>query len=106
MTPLSKLKEEAREEFSKKFVAKDPETGIPTYTQHPDLVKSFIDSLLTKLAEEATKAMVVEEKELPKTKCLNAENHLFGSCFECEKIKGHNSARADQLARREKFLNS
>lgn len=31
-------------------------------------------------------------ENLPKTKCMNAENHLFGSCFACESIKGNNRA--------------
>lgn len=46
------------------------------------------------------KARIREEigkmkKQLPKTKCINAENHVFGSCFQCEKIKGFNQALED-----------
>lgn len=38
-------------------------------------------------------AMPKEEK-LPNEKCLNLENHLYGSCFQCERIKGFNAALA------------
>ena len=37
------------------------------------------------------------KKKFPKGKCYNAENHIFGKCFECEKIKGYNEAIDDVL---------
>ena len=56
-----------------------------------DYISTSIDSLL-KSVEERCDELV---KELPKTKCINAENHLFGSCFQCEKIKGNNQCASD-----------
>ena len=66
-------------------------------------IKSFISNLITLREERAREeernriVKVIEglEQSLPKTKCINAENHLFGSCFQCEKIKGFNAALSD-----------
>jgi hypothetical protein len=50
--------------------------------------------------QQETQREVLEEIEKlkqvkPKGKCTNAENHLFGSCFECKKIDGYNQALSD-----------
>lgn len=46
-----------------------------------------------KIIQEAKdRGYVPEKKENPKTKCVNAENQLFGSCFSCEKNNGFNQA--------------
>ena len=62
-------------------------------------VKQFCKTTLTS-DREAIKQLILEWVEkslrpLPKKKCINAENHLFGSCFQCENIKGYNSALKD-----------
>lgn len=36
------------------------------------------------------KECLPEQQQKPDRECLNAENHLFGSCFECKKINGWN----------------
>ncbi len=33
-----------RERFEKDFIAKDPDSGLPVYTQHPDALLAFIES--------------------------------------------------------------
>lgn len=65
-------------------------------------LKLFLSGSHSRLLEQVRLSLVgeieKENRELPKTKCINAENHLFGSCFSCEKIKGYNSALSDSLA--------
>ena len=60
-------------------------------------LKDFIHSTLNKEREELIKKVEGMEHELPKTKCMNLENHTFGSCFQCEKSKGYNQAIDDIL---------
>lgn len=55
-------------------------------------IKSFILSLRQSDREAVVKMIEEMTQALPKSECLNAESHLFGSCFQCEKIKGWNSA--------------
>ena len=64
---------------------------------------SFLEKSLKEI-EEATRREVVEvlkgmKLELPKTKCMNLVNHLSGYCFQCEKIKGHNSALSEAITK-------
>lgn len=66
-------------------------------------VKSFLTTHLKALAEELKK-VIPEEQEKPKAQCMNAENHLFGSCFECKKIEGWNAARTETLKNINEFL--
>lgn len=35
------------------------------------------------------------EQKFPKGPCLNAESHVFGSCFSCKRIEGYNEAVQD-----------
>ena len=44
--------------------------------------------------EQIIKNNLPEKKENPKNKCINAENHLFGRCFSCEKNNGFNDCLA------------
>lgn len=78
------------EEFDNRFA--------PYRLNHEDM-KSFIRQV-EKEAVERERERIVKfvkslERELPKTKCLNLENHLYGSCFQCEKNKGYNQALED-----------
>lgn len=43
-------------------------------------------------------------KEKPKGKCMNLENHLHGSCFECKKIDGFNEAIDEDISYLEEQL--
>ena len=43
------------------------------------------------MREEAAKLKINK----PKGPCINAENHLFGSCFACKEIDGYNKAIDD-----------
>ena len=55
------------------------------------------DSLII-LLEANCERLRGSKKELPKTRCINAENRLFGSCFSCEEIKGFNEALEEKIA--------
>ena len=50
---------------------------------HPDKAREiFLDSLTTlttAIIEQVVDTIEAGKQELPKTKCLNVENHLFGS---------------------------
>lgn len=66
--------------------------------------KAIISFIHDKMSEarqeerEALKSKATEKRQSkPKGKCINAENHLFGSCFECKKIDGYNLALSDLL---------
>lgn len=56
------------------------------------------------MLEKDIKEMEGKIQQLPKTKCINAENHLFGSCFQCEKIKGHNACIVDLITQKKEAL--
>jgi len=63
-------------------------------------VEHNISSLLLsqrKELMEAALAGIPPEKVLPKDKCLNLENHMYGSCFQCERLKGFNDCRQEVL---------
>lgn len=64
-------------------------------------IKSFIRTLLARSLEEQRvriERFCKENKQSkPKQKCINAENHLFGSCFACVKIDGYNQALEEVL---------
>lgn len=71
-----------------------------TFSSHEDVEKWLRQALeqnRKETIEECEKAVPKEEK-LPKSKCMNLENHMFGSCFACEKIKGFNTCRSETLA--------
>ena len=52
---------------------------------------------MTSLQDELIRRLEAEIQPLPTRPCINAENHLFGSCFACEKTKGHNEAINDAI---------
>ena len=60
-------------------------------------LRQALEQIRKETIEECEKAVPKEEK-LPKSKCMNLENHMFGSCFACEKIKGFNACRSETLA--------
>jgi len=100
------LIEEILKEFDEKIITESLSNGYREILGNefdidkiPEL-KTFIRHAAKKICE----AMITEEKPLPKRKCLNAENHLFGSCFQCERINGWNRAREAQLELKKKIL--
>lgn len=83
MTPISELYRQDLKRF---------EFG-GAYLQKKDELRQSYLSLIDNLIEREEG----EKQELPKTECINAENHLFGSCFQCEKTKGFNSAKQETI---------
>lgn len=65
---------------------------VANYSRLIEDIKSFIRSALKERDKKVVEMLEGMKQEKPKGKCLNAENHLFGSCFECKKIEGHNAA--------------
>ncbi len=57
------------------------------FTHTTQTLKAVLESLV----EEVEGKRV----DMPKRKCINLENHLHGSCFQCEKSKGYNTALQD-----------
>ena len=55
------------------------------------LSPEMIDAINANVEQLLREAMP-EVKKYPEGKCMNLENHMFGSCFECKKIEGFNSA--------------
>jgi len=89
-----KIKARFKEEFTPHLsgVLKGEKIVYPEY--HPltiENVLSFLDSAIAEVKQAALDALP-EEENLPKSKCINAESHLFGFCLECEKTKARNSA--------------
>lgn len=85
---------EILKDFDKKFIAnKQEDEEYYRFWLRDDKIKEFLSSSLKQLLEQ----VVPEERELPKTKCMNLENHTFGSCFQCEKDKGYNVCRKETL---------
>lgn len=82
--------------FREKFIHSvntDPSVGLSSLQMD---LEDWITQERQQLIQDAVEC-VPPDKELPKSKCMNAENHLFGSCFECEKIRGWNACREEML---------
>src|SRR3990167_8892307 len=73
------------------FPAKGETAGSMKTKLIPHISKALRKSLAN-LIQSQIEAIEGERQDLPKSPCINAESHLFGSCFQCEKIKGHNAA--------------
>lgn len=82
---IKNIIERQREEFDEEF----PQKG------YFEELKSHHTQSTIKLLEGLKEEVRERKQKLPKRKCLNAENHMFGSCFSCEKIRGHNAALQD-----------
>lgn len=70
--------------------------GKHTHNDLDTILKEYGDYVRRETLEEAMKC-VPEEQKKPKAECINAENHLFGSCFDCKKIDGFNDCREQTL---------
>ena len=51
-------------------------------------VKIFLSTSLNEMLD----GLEMKPMTFPKEKCLNLENHLLGSCFQCKQIEGFNNA--------------
>lgn len=97
MPHQSEKKQEWEVELKKQFQEKISEAETMGFDW--DELESFVRTKLVQARQEErgkVRGMIaLMRKELPKTKCINAENHLFDSCFQCEKINGYNQALSD-----------
>ena len=75
----------------------DGETHSLTSVVDSSKIESFLTASYIAYIEAEIQRLEGEKEELPKGKCMNLENHLFSSCFQCEKIKGHNSCLDKQI---------
>jgi len=82
-------------EYLKDWAITDPEVT---------LILGNVRRIMIAVRDATAKACEVEEREKPKTKCINIENHLFGSCFSCKEIDGWNNAVTAQRENYEKFI--
>ena len=81
------------EEFTNEY-AKNKESFRGNMTiQDKTFVISFFTKVLQSYTDKVIDDILPEKRQLPKTKCLNAEMRMFGKCFNCEEIKGMNSFR-------------
>lgn len=95
--------EELMRQFDEEFPNLLPEMyreGFRPVVNRED-VRMFIQKSLASARalgiKESMEVVEEQEQKLTKRKCLNAESHLFGSCFSCEKIKGNNEAVSNIL---------
>lgn len=95
-----------------RFEEKFPDIQISTAQPYQDRrfrdvdeLKSFLHESNRRYARQVVERALPEEHKLPKTKCMNLENHTFGSCFQCEKSKGFNSALTQFKKNLDKELN-
>ena len=108
MKNLNKHIQEALAEFEEKFPLEEKQQETHRGELDPEKVfenghrvlrnrlkcdiKSFLSQKLRDISVKVAEECVPDEQKKPQGKCLNAESHLFGSCFECKKIDGFNSA--------------
>lgn len=96
--------EEVLERFEGKFwdsgrgIRTKDSLGDGSHVASSSEAKDFLDSSLRDLVKRIEGEVEKERWELPKGKCINLENHMLGSCFQCEKIKGFNLALDSVLA--------
>lgn len=74
---------------------------------NPDAVRPFKDLslkqqaideyIVQKVLDEVKRVVESKRKNLPRNECINAENRMFGRCFDCEKSKGGNEVVDDIL---------
>lgn len=95
MTNPTTLREEWLRFYATDCDRGDGKAHSPNQKEIADWWLSKFDSIL--------EGIIPEEMKLPKRKCINAENHIFGSCFQCERIKGFNACR-DELLKRIKLI--
>lgn len=70
-------------------------------------VREYIPLITTAMhaaAHATEKAGEVEEVALPTRPCVNAEQHMFGTCFACEKTKGINAAIAQSRRQLDEYF--
>ena len=105
-TLLEKLKEEGNKKLNKELDDWENECGKDIGRINlEDIVADLITSTVKAVIAEVEKEIEDMEKELPKKKCMNLENHLHGSCFQCEKIKGFNQALNEAQTTLKELLN-
>jgi len=104
MTNTEKILAEFDEKFDR-VVLENPFSDTEELSNELLTLKKWAGLFLSaKIAQARAEAFAEVEKglpkeeSLPKTKCIDVENHLFSSCFQCEKIKGKNDYRTAVLA--------
>lgn len=99
MTNKATWEQSRTDAISKMFENVDEHGIYPTTKFFEEIDKAHYESLLSQRKElmEAALAGIPPEKVLPKDKCLNLENHMYGSCFQCERLKGFNDCRQEVL---------
>ncbi len=60
--------------------------------------KTFLRATFLSFIDTQIQKMEGRMQKFPKTKCINLEMHLHGSCFACERIKGNNSALVNEIS--------
>lgn len=92
-----KTKHTLTEEEEKSLKYKFPLLGSreDKYKELIDFITQIKDNTKTSLIKGIMEDLEGMKDNLPKEKCMNLENHMFGSCFQCEKSKGRNKGIED-----------
>jgi len=101
---LKQLKAEILETYDKLPPVADVDIRDGEWLVSQRDARHLLSAAIDRVAKESSDAVIVEEAKLPKAPCLNAENHMFGSCFQCERIHGSNAARTASLSKQKEYL--
>ncbi|MDO8094420.1 MAG: hypothetical protein Q6360_13160 [Candidatus Brocadiales bacterium] len=85
-------REKVAEAFSNRLDALLHKTRIQERENGANIASQWYKDGIKDERERIAERVSGMRQELPKQNCLNLESHLMGSCFQCEKIKGHNVA--------------